>query len=254
MSLVGADIDQMRSLARTFSQAAQQLEGSAAAVSGTLSALHWSGPDGERFRSQWHGESQPRVRRIAAALRDASNVVLRNADEQEQASTPGTGSSALGTVSHSAQPGDVLRGAFGEKINPLVEINNFLDSNAVWPITWGTMLGAYDRVGVLPLLDALGLASDSTLTPEEKISEAGHSLIDLGVGLLKDRGAVGYLSGVAIAQWTDVFTAFSEADFNPATVQNVTDYIASDPGGAFNAAKEAVINYFPQLFSNVVPW
>lgn len=249
MGVVGADLGQMRALARTLQQAAERLEAASTAVTGSLSAVPWRGPDAERYRSEWHGQSRATMRSVAGALRDAATAVERNAGEQEHASAA-TGSA----IAKSAL--QVLPGGFEQQpLNPLVGIRDFLNSNAVWPITWGTLLGRYDDIGAIPLLDALGLAGDTRLTPEEKIGEAGNSLVDLAGGLLKGTDTpVGYLSGVALSQWRDVAEQAAQADFSAGGVKTVTDYIASDPGGAFDAAKDAVVGYVPKLFSNLVPW
>ena len=46
----------------------------------------------------------------------------------------------------------------------------------------------------------------------------------------------------------------SRADFSPSGVKTVTDYIATDPAGAFDAARDAVVGYVPKLFANLMPW
>jgi hypothetical protein len=68
-----------------------------------------------------------------------------------------------------------------------------------------------------------------------------------------------------VSQWGDVATNFAEADFSsldfsPSTLQSDVNYIASDPGGAFDAAKDAlgtgkdaVIGYMPKMLSNWNP-
>ncbi|WP_102144543.1 WXG100 family type VII secretion target [Mycobacterium hubeiense] len=250
MSVVGADLDQMRALARTLTQAADRLEAAAATVTGQLSSLGWSGPDAERYRSQWHGESRTVIRHVVTALREAAQTVERNAAEQQQASSA-TGMSLAGVSNGS--PIGVLPNGFGaEPLNPLVGIRDFLGSNAIWPITWGTLLGPLDDLGALPLLDALGLASDSSLSPEEKMIQAGNSLTDLAGGLMK--GSVGYLPGLAVTQWGDVAANIARADFSASGIQTTVDYMFSNPGSAFDAAKDAVIGYVPKLFSNVLPW
>ncbi|WP_019972470.1 hypothetical protein [Mycobacterium sp. 141] len=229
MGVVGADSDQMRALARTLHQAADRLEAASAAVTGSLPSVPWRGPDAERYRSQWHVE--------------------RNAGQQEHASD------ATGSTTAKSMLQVLPNGLDQQPLNPLMGIRDFLNSNAVWPITWGTLLGRYDDVGAIPLVDALGLASDNRLTPEQKIGEAGDSMVDLASGLIKGTDApVGYLSGVAVSQWRDVAEQAAQADFSAGGVKTVTAYIASDPGGAFDAAKDAVVGYVPKLFSNLVPW
>jgi len=249
MGLVGADVDQMRTLARTLTDAAERLEGMAGEVTGRLSAAAWTGPDADRYRSQWHGESLSMMRGVVGALRAAAVAVDRNATEQEQASTgAGFGGSpaGIGTIVHA--------GGSESSGNPLVNIRNFLGSNALWPMDWGTAIGMTSAGPLVALMDALGLASDSSISPEDKIIKAGNSLTDLGGGMLKDLGGpVGYLSGVAVAQWGDVAANVAKADFSASAIQTTADYMSSDPGGAFDAAKDAVLGYVPKLFSNLLP-
>lgn len=256
MALVGADVDQLRGLSRALNQSAEQLDGMTAEVTSRLASTPWQGPDAERYRSQWYGESLALVRSVAGALRSAASVLERNAAEQEYASS-GSGNGAIGgtfsPIGPFAGPAGGTTG--GEPSNPLVDIRNFLNSNAAWPVTWGTALEKLAPLGpLLPLMDALGLASDSSLSPQEKIIQATNSMTDLGGGLLKGLGGpVGYLGGVAVTQWGDVAAQVARADFSASALQTTSDYIARDPGGAFNAAKDAVLGYVPKLFSNLLP-
>ncbi|MEW5808618.1 MAG: hypothetical protein AB1925_04115 [Actinomycetota bacterium] len=258
MALIGADTDQLRQLSRIFTHAADRLESMGSEVTGRLAAAPWVGPDADRYRSQWHGESLSLVRSVVGALRNASTVIERNAAEQDQASSgAGTGAST-GSLSNGA---DSVHGRpfpdGGTFANPLVDMRNFLNSTATWPITWGTAVDQLTPLGpMLPLIDALGLAGDSSISPEEKIIQAGNSMTDLGGGLLKKftwMGPAGYLGGVAVQQWGDVAAQVARADFSASALQTTGDYISKDPGGAFNAAKDAVVGYIPKLLSNLLP-
>lgn len=267
MGMVGADVDHLRTLARQLTQAADRLEGMTGEVNGRLSSAPWHGQDAMQFRSQWQGESVVQVRAVVNALRAAAAEIERNANEQEHASA-GTGLGGLtgrfGGFNFGVPdnlfslpyglPADPLGDLFRAPLAPFVDIRDFLAGNSLWPINNGLAIGTLiPELGpVLPLLDAMGLAGDTTLSPDDRIVEATHSLTDLAGGLLKDiPGPVGYLSGVALAQWGDVAYEASKADFSPAAVKTTTDYIASDPGGAFDAAKDAVLGYMPKLISNL---
>lgn len=273
MGVVGADVDQLRGLARSLTQAADRLESMTGEVSGRLSATPWQGRDAQQFRAQWQGESSALIRMVVSAVRTAASEIDCNANEQEQASAE-TGSGRTGAFAEIQIPESPFariypggqdmatpmppwnsREVFGNPLAPFVDIRDFLGGNLIWPINNALAIGeALPGLGpVLPLLDALGIAGDTSLSPQEKIAEATHSLTDLSGGLLKDLvpGPVGYLGGVAVAQWGDVAYEVSKADFSPAAVQTTADYIASDPGGAFNAAKDAVLGYVPKLVSNL---
>lgn len=262
MGMVGADVDQLRALARNLTQAADRLEGMSGEISGRLSSTPWQGQDAMQFRSRWQGESTALVRGVANALRAAAAEVEHNANEQEQASE-GTGSGAL--IGGFAAPDDFGYPVnlqppdlhFGNPLEPFVDARDFLGANSLWPINNGWAIGKlFPELGpVLPLLDAIGLAGDTTLSPDDKIVEATHSLTDLGGGFLKDAvpGKFGYLAGVAVSQWGDVAYEVSKADFSPASMQTAGNYMLSDPGGAFDAAKDAILGYTPKLISNLWP-
>lgn len=262
MAMVGADVDQLRALVRNLTHAADRLEGMTVEVSGRLGGTPWQGPDAMRFRSQWQGQSVGSIRAAAGALRAAAAAVERNANEQDQASA-GTGAGASlggypGIGNLQSLPGlPILPDLFGNPLAPFTDIRDFLGQNTFWPINNGFGIGKlFPELGsVLPVLDAIGLAGDTSLTPDDKIAEATHSLTDVAGGFLKDAvpGNFGYLAGVAVTQWGDVAYEVSKADFSPATVKTTTDYIASDPGGAFTAAKDAVLGYVPKLISNLWP-
>ncbi len=269
MGMVGADVDHLRTLARQLTQAADRLEGMTGEVNGRLSSAPWHGQDAMQFRSQWQGESVVLVRAVVNALRAAGAEIERNANEQELASA-GTGpggltgkldgsfglpNNAFSLLPHWL-PADPFGDLFRAPLAPFVDIRDFLGANSLWPINNGLAIGTLiPELGpVLPLLDAMGLAGDTTLSPDDRIVEANHSLTDLAGGLIKDiPGPVGYLSGVAVTQWGDVAYEASKADFSPAAVKTTSDYIASDPGGAFDAAKDAVLGYVPKLLSNLWP-
>lgn len=255
MGLVGADVDQLRALARTLTQAAERLDGVTTSVASQLTSTRWVGQDSERYRSQWQSESSGLIRSASAALRDAAAALERNAVDQEQ--TSGAAGGAIIAGSGFTAPGGLSGlpdGSYVTPSNGLVDIRDFLNTTPIWPVMWSTALGPLDKIGALPLLDALGLASDSSLSPDEKLIQAQNSATDLAGGLMKGKGGVGYLAGVATQQWGDVAALASRADFSPSGVKTVTDYIATDPAGAFDAARDAVVGYVPKLFANLMPW
>lgn len=138
MGMVGADVDQLRMLSRTLGHAADLLEGMSGTVSSMLAGTTWAGPDAERNRSQWHGASVAQVRAVVTALREAANTLNRNADEQLTASARAValrrrGPGAL-TPAQVASP-ETLR-PIRTWSTRLADIRDFLNSNAVWPITW----------------------------------------------------------------------------------------------------------------------
>jgi uncharacterized protein YukE len=247
----GGDPDQMRTLARAFEQAAQRLENVGREVSSRLSGTPWAGPDADRYRSQWHGESLAKMRGVVSALHDAAAALQRNASEQEKVSSAAGGASSSGPLPTGTPQGGLA--------NPLVGIGKWLDDSTIWPIQNGTAMSWTPLGDYVPLMDAAGLAADTGMDPKDKLIDASGQLIDLGGGQLRSEGFEKgnlpmYLGGVATSQWGDVATNFAKADFSASTLQSNADYIATDPGGAFDAAKDAVVGYIPKLVSNWNPF
>lgn len=122
MALYGADIAQMRQLARLLVLQAEQLETSVAhsltnQVRGTSA---WRGPDAEHFRSDWSASLEPSLRRAAQQLREASERVTANANEQEQASrgNGGAGTAVTGAGASAAGAGASVALPNGVGLNP----------------------------------------------------------------------------------------------------------------------------------------
>ncbi len=284
---VGADVDQLRELSRRFATAADRLRGVVTETSRRLDSVRWVGPDSERFRTQWQGESAGRLRSAADALQAAAAALQRNADEQEQASSAGAdiaaGGFGLGQPRHAwGWPGDggatpwflnpgggipdpgmtqtLPSGNNGVGPqwgfpNPFEEYRDFVGQTPIWPISIGTAIGMTPLGGAMHYADAAALAFDDRLGAGERVADGASFAADLvGGGLRKagfdSRNPVLYLSGVATSQWGDVVSEFAKADFSPATVANNVEFIAAHPGEAFDAARDAVANYIPKLISN----
>ena len=87
MAVEGADVAELRSAATQFSKGASALESSTKALHSLISTTtQWRGPDADRFRSQWSGESARTITAAVSALNEAANTLRRNADEQDNAS------------------------------------------------------------------------------------------------------------------------------------------------------------------------
>ncbi|WP_396910878.1 hypothetical protein [Mycolicibacterium sp.] len=87
MTVIGADPAQLRAAATQFTQAADRLQGTLKGLSNYVSnAAFWRGPDSERFRSEWTGQSVHSINAAIDALRDGAEILRRNADEQDDAS------------------------------------------------------------------------------------------------------------------------------------------------------------------------
>lgn len=92
----GADVAQLRQLAKQLASGANRLDLLGQQLSGAISAGAWKGHDGERFRSDWTSSLLLLLKSATAGLESASKTLLANADEQEQASNSGGGSGGSG--------------------------------------------------------------------------------------------------------------------------------------------------------------
>ena len=106
MAAVGADVEQLRKTAQTFRQKAEYLESTITqGLSRQITESPWKGTDADSFRNQWQSDLAPKVRQVAEALRKSADSLTRNANEQEQASSPGGGSSGGGASTGVAHEG-----------------------------------------------------------------------------------------------------------------------------------------------------
>ncbi|CAD5992894.1 WXG100 family type VII secretion target [Agreia sp. COWG] len=91
MAVYGADVAQLRALAKQFRRASEELLNSTSTVTTAVnSTAAWRGPDAGQFRSSWNTEQTSKISSAVRALDQASEALVRNAQEQETASTVGT--------------------------------------------------------------------------------------------------------------------------------------------------------------------
>lgn len=90
MTIYGADVSQLRELAKAVERAASLLSSRATSLQGQIQAAPWKGADGEHFRQDWTSSHRPSLERVVSSLRENSKILLKHADEQEKASG-GTG-------------------------------------------------------------------------------------------------------------------------------------------------------------------
>jgi uncharacterized protein YukE len=100
MAVQGMDIQQVRSLASSFSKAATTLDQAVTQLDGDLSRAGWKGPDAASFRSNWTSSHRATLHRTATSLRDVSTLLLKQVDQQQDASKAdgGIAASASGTA------------------------------------------------------------------------------------------------------------------------------------------------------------
>lgn len=92
----GADVAQLRRLARELQAGAQQLDQLGRQLSGTIGTSPWKGRDGDRFRNDWNAAHLKALKAAAAEIGTAARALLLNADEQHAASHSGAGNAGSG--------------------------------------------------------------------------------------------------------------------------------------------------------------
>lgn len=95
-TLWGADVEQLRTLAQQFSKTADLLQQQSTQLSSQINNNPaWKGADALRFRSDWNGNHRMLLQQTVSRLQQESKVLLKNADEQEKASTDGSGGAGV---------------------------------------------------------------------------------------------------------------------------------------------------------------
>ncbi len=98
VSLSGMDVAGVRQLAGQLSEGGEQLDVMQASVRSGLYSLLWEGADAAVFRDSWERSHGPAMSSVAAALREASQHLLRQAADQlgaSDGSAGGVGGAAL---------------------------------------------------------------------------------------------------------------------------------------------------------------
>lgn len=85
MSTIGAEMGQLQQLGQTFNREGQNVAQLTAAISGQVNSTWWKGPAADRFRSAWESEFAPTMRRLEAALQQASQEIARRHEALTQA-------------------------------------------------------------------------------------------------------------------------------------------------------------------------
>jgi hypothetical protein len=87
MTFYGADVSQLRALAKAADQAASLLSTRAGSLHSEIRSAPWKGSDGERFRQEWSGTHRPSLEKVVSSLRENSKLLLQHAEEQEKSSS-----------------------------------------------------------------------------------------------------------------------------------------------------------------------
>ena len=87
MSTIGAEMGQLQQLGQTFTRESQSVAQLTAQIGGQVTSTWWKGPAADRFRSSWESEFAPTLRRLEAALQQASQEIARRHEALTQAGT-----------------------------------------------------------------------------------------------------------------------------------------------------------------------
>ncbi|QQQ61426.1 hypothetical protein JHQ56_14205 [Paenarthrobacter ureafaciens] len=91
--IYGADIAQLRSLSKVMGTSGNTLANLELNINGIVASAAWKGADGDRFRADWSSKMRPMLHKASESLRTQAKALLVQADEQEQASQAGSGTS-----------------------------------------------------------------------------------------------------------------------------------------------------------------
>lgn len=86
MAKLGADVEQMDTLARKFDQEAEQLTQAINQIGSQVKSTWWEGRDADRFRSDWDGTYSSQLRKISEALKQVGQSVRKQSQQQRQTS------------------------------------------------------------------------------------------------------------------------------------------------------------------------
>ena len=245
MSMYGADVAQLRSLAAQFDRTADQLDANRMAVGNAIQISAWVGPFATQFRLQWNSDHSSRIHGAATLLRTSAQNLRRNADDQERASAVDGGTRAGGDSSGSRggsvptpdrnpwqQAIDALRDATtlgGLKPWQIAELGakmgDLMDAKVGW---FGGLNTGMDAIDVFS-----GIASGK---PEwDKIIHLGAD------GLGKIRNPITQLVSLNVHVWTDVVVEAGKADFSAEGMATVGNYIAENPMAALDEVGKATV-------------
>jgi hypothetical protein len=96
MGQLGADVDALDRLGRGLQRESQRVAGVRDQLQAMLSGVRWTGPDADRFRSDWRSTMAPQLGRAADALRTQSAVLQHQARDQRLASEAASAAMAFG--------------------------------------------------------------------------------------------------------------------------------------------------------------
>lgn len=83
----GMAVDEVRKMAKQLADAAEEIDRIKEELTNGLEEVDWTGPDADRFRSQWQGEMVPALQSISQAVGELGTTAESNASQQDAASS-----------------------------------------------------------------------------------------------------------------------------------------------------------------------
>ena len=187
MTFYGADISQLRALAKAADQAASLLSSRAGSLHSQIQSAPWKGRDGERFRQEWSASHRPSLDKVVATLRENSKILMKQADEQEKASTAGTGGSGTSTWDRLTSLASQAREWFQEKAEAAraaaehrreleTGLGRMLDATPAEQAKWWAGLSDADRAYLIEGEGADGPFADDLMRMDGGIPAAAQEL------------------------------------------------------------------------------
>ncbi|ERI37609.1 hypothetical protein IG195_13720 [Arthrobacter sp. TES] len=127
--IYGADIAQLRSLSKVMGTSGNTLANLEHNINGIVASAAWKGADGDRFRADWSSKMRPMLHKASESLRIQAKALLVQADEQEQASQTGSGTSP-GQGPTPAQPSTPFTPVVDANGNTVYQSLNFAASGS----------------------------------------------------------------------------------------------------------------------------
>ena len=87
MSTIGAEMGQLQQLGQRFMSESHTVAQLTSTISGQVANTWWKGPASDRFRASWESEFAPTLRRLEAALQQASGEINKRHEALTQAGT-----------------------------------------------------------------------------------------------------------------------------------------------------------------------
>ena len=78
----GMNVEQVRTMGRTFNDAAAQIDDLVRRINSTLSSTAWEGSDRRQFENDWNSTHCPALLRAKGDLDNMGQTALRNASRQ----------------------------------------------------------------------------------------------------------------------------------------------------------------------------